>query len=397
MLRDGRYLIGGGEYVNSLSGPALDPAVDRSHFELFDPNASPPSWTQVPDFPNTAQAADGTAASLPDGRVLVGPAYDNTGNSSSESMLFDPANPSTPWTTARSASCFGPFREGSIVPLQNGNLLAVGYFTETTVYSPSSASWSPCVPWAGDAAKNPYTASNEGGPALTLYDGRVFIAGGTGYNAVYDPATNVTANVASTPGLRAVFENDAVLLPTNHVLLPTSLDFLTYDFYEYDPATDTFTDVRGGEPDFHTVNGNLVQTPLPDGTVLVADAGFRDTYIYTPVGLQVTKYGQPTINSITGPVGGVYTLNGTTLNGLTNGANRDDEGHNSTSFPVVSVTASGQTRYCPVVSVSSMSIAPGAAGSVQFKLPAGLPAHGTLTVRVSASGLQSSNSATLSY
>jgi hypothetical protein len=395
MLKDGRYVIGGGEYVNQRDGTPVDATTGRSHFEIYDPNTN--TWSDLPDFANTTQYADGVSAPLPDGRVLFGPAYVSTGGSSSESMLFDPSQPSAPWTTARTIDCYGPFREGSMVQLQNGNVLAVGYRTETAVFSSANSSWSACTAWPGDPAKNPYASDDEGGPALLLYSGKVFISGATGYNAVYNPSDGSIASVASTPGLEKMFENDQIVLPTGKVLAATTRDFLAYDFYEYDAGSDSFADVTAGQPDFHTINGNLLATPLPDGTALVANAGFKDIYLYTPVGLQQTQYGQPAISGVTGPVGGVYTLTGTGLNGLTNGAARDDEGHNYTSFPVVSVSASGQTRYCPVVAVSSMSVTPGAPGSVQFKLPTDLPAHGTLTVRVSASGLASSNSVTLTY
>lgn len=157
-------------------------------------------------------------------------------------------------------------------------------------------------------------------------------------------------------------------------------------------------DVSLGAPDYSMANGNLLQTPLPDGTVLVADAGFRDMYVYTPATAQLTSFGQPTITTITGPSSGVYTLNGTTLNGLTNGANSDDEVQNYTSFPIVWLITATQTRYATVTSVSTTSIAPGASGTVTFRVPSGMvPTHGTATVKVSASGLFSSNTKTITY
>jgi hypothetical protein len=400
MLPDGRYVVGGGEFVATQDGTGLG-NDERSHFEVYDPQTN--AWTDLPDYPNSTQVADSVLAPLPDGRLLVAAAYDNSGSSAAESMVLDASDPANPsWSTARTAPCLFPFREATATMLQTGEILVAGYKTGIDRYAAGAESWSACLDWPNDPALNPYhlgSPSDEGGPALTLYDGRVFVGGATGHNAIYDPVARTIVNVADTPGLRTMHENDQVVMATGKVLTATTLDFLAYTFFEYDPRTDrdTFTDVNTGAPDFHTNNGNLVQTPLPDGSVMVADVGFKDVYIYTPVGLQLTAFGQPTITSITGPVNGVFTLTGTTLNGLTNGASRDDEGHNYTSFPIVSVTYAGQTRYCNVRRTSSMAIAPGATSTVQFSIPPEVPHGITLTVRVSASGLASKNAVSLAY
>jgi hypothetical protein len=253
-------------------------------------------------------------------------------------------------------------------------------------------------------ANNPF--DGEGGSALSLYDGTVLILGATGFNVSYNDLTRTLFNVAPIPvvpvaGVQGnADESNQVVMPTGNVLVAANTGSLNYyRLYEYSPGLNAFTDVSVGGPDFVSASPSpgctILQTPLPDGTVLVGAICSPDTYIYSPPGPQVTT-GASTITNITGPVGSIFTLTGTGLNGLTNGSNRDDEGHNYTSFPVISVTkTSGEKRYCRIVSVSTSSIDLNAQGSVQFMLPSGPgwpPQHDTLTFRVSASGLQGSNS-----
>ena len=169
------------------------------------------------------------------------------------------------------------------------------------------------------------------------------------------------------------------MLPTGNVLagVTNQAHSQFYTFYEYSPTANTFTSVMTGAPT--NLGGILLQTPLPDGTVLVAASNSSTLYIYHPQGAQLTSFGQPAITNITGPVAGVYTLTGTTLNGLTNGANRDDEQQNYTSFPMIPVTTPGETEYVRVTSVSTASIAPGTSVTATFTLPGDAP-HGPVQI-----------------
>jgi len=414
MLLDGRYLICGGEYVN-LNGAAV--SGSRNRCEIYDPKVNYPTgqWTSVSNAP--VDVGDGIITPGANGKLLLAGLGDTT------LRVFDPAQ-ANPWSsTAALPAGLTTFNEGTMTQLQNGKSFFFGR-NGASVYSSSTQTWSTRI---APPANNPYgdvyaaiaggatAASVESAPALTLYDGRVFVAGATGYNALYNPSTNTLVNVAETPGRSGSIhmwngstdlgygtigarmdENGQAVLPNGNVLAGViRWDFAgTYKFYEYTPppaagGNGSFTDVSAGGPSYTA--GNLLQTPLPDGSVLVANEHNSAIYSYRPSGAQLTSYGQPRITSIAGPVSGVYTITGTGLNGLTNGANRDDEGQNYTSFPVVWVTIAGQRRYCNVTSVSTASIAPGAAVTVKFTLPANLP-RGTLTVGLSASGLQSANS-----
>jgi hypothetical protein len=410
MLRDGRYVIGGGEYVD-ISVCATDAecasrfgaghtchtsnhicyapsglADGRNKCEIYDPTVNYPAgqWLALPDLPGL-DVVDGIAAPLPNGKLLFGPGLAAGGVFNTQSIEFDPANLAAPWDTVLHATGGPAFAEGSMTLMQTGDILVSE--DGVALYSSSSHSWTN-IP-APPGYNSPYVG--EGGPAMTLYDGTVMLTGSSGFNGKYSPSTNTLTNIAPPPGGGRLDENDLVVLPTGNVLCAVldQAQQQPYTFYEYSPTANTFTSVMTGAPS--SLKGIILQTPLPDGTVLVGNNNTSTLYIYHPQGPQLTSFGQPSITNVTGPVAGVYTLTGTTLNGLTNGANRDDEQQNYTSFPIIAVTTPGETEYVRVTSVSTASIAPGAAATVKFTLPSDAP-HGVVQLSLSASGLFSSNS-----
>jgi Galactose oxidase, central domain len=412
ILRDGRFFVGGGEYVSDQNGNGLATAKVNSPFhskcEVY--NLATNSWAEVPRYPLGDYLADGVVAPLSDGKLLIGGA-----GPGQESIIFDPVAcpPGATICPTDSTRCFyqgacinvspwgrtdftnGPlgFGEGSLTQLQNGNVFLAENGGE--VYVPNgSPAWQPFI---APPPQNPY--SGEGAPALTLYDGKVLITATTGFNAIYNPSTNVITNVATTPPPNPrMDESDQLVLPTGNALLAAvDINFQqTFAFYEFTPPSTgnplgSFSSnlVAGGVgPQF--VAGGVAATPLPDGTALVAQRGGSQLWIYSPSGPQLTTFGQPTISSVSAPVNGVYTLSGTTLNGLTNGVNMDDENQNFTSFPIVWVNRGSERWYCNVTDPTTRSIAPGASVTLKFTLPKNLP-PGPLTVAVSASGLQGSN------
>lgn len=413
VLRDGRLLVCGGEYVFDQNGNQFSQDTDHNHCEIFDPSAgSTGTWTQTPDFPLANYFSDGTLAPLPSGKILAGTV------GAVQSMEFDPAHAtdSLAWTDAETAHNLEgrPFCESATIQLQDGTVLTAGLALDR--YFPNNATgskWGPIIP---AAPQNPFGDTfcggdtGEGGAALTLYDGRALVLATSSYNAVYTPSTNTSTNVARTPqvfpgtlnfGLFGqADEHGQSVMPTGHVLAAIHSTYSYNKFFDYDPSLNVFYDVSYGAPSLATETngaGYMVQTPLPNGTVLLGMQGTKSLYVYSPPGAQLTRFGQPSITSVTGPVSGVYTMTGTTLNGLTNGADRDDESSNYTSFPVISATSGSTTRYAVITSISSTSIAPGASVTVKFKAPrAGWPGHGTITLSVSASGLKSSNTKTIS-
>jgi hypothetical protein len=133
---------------------------------------------------------------------------------------------------------------------------------------------------------------------------------------------------------------------------------------------------------------------LPDGTIFVS--GYKDgsIWFYGPASSPNDAW-RPTIASVSPKVFGQYWLNGTQLNGLTNGADFGDDGKFATNFPVVTLVDSlGHVTFARSHNFSRLAPTPGAAGYVQFAVPSGL-ANGTYTVRVTANGVSSTTSSTV--
>ena len=85
-----------------------------------------------------------------------------------------------------------------------------------------------------------------------------------------------------------------------------------------------------------------------------------------------------------------YTVSGTQLNGLTQGANYGDDFQDATNYPLVRITnnASGDVVYARTAGMTTMSVAPNKASSANFTVPSGIET-GPSTLRVVANGIAS--------
>ena len=132
---------------------------------------------------------------------------------------------------------------------------------------------------------------------------------------------------------------------------------------------------------------------LPSGQVLVAnEAGSVE--IYTPPGFSDPAW-QPAISSVTNNGDGTYTLTGTKLNGISEGAFYGDDNYMSSNYPIVKlVNVSGKVYYAQTADWSSTGVSMGdstsgvASESTLFSLPAGLPL-GQYSLYVTANGIAS--------
>jgi len=126
------------------------------------------------------------------------------------------------------------------------------------------------------------------------------------------------------------------------------------------------------------VNDGLPRSPrvliLPTRQIFFAD-GTRDVEIYTPIGNPNPAWA-PTIHSFPSQIspGGSYTLTGTQLNGLSEGAAYGDDAQAATNYPLVRITnrASGHVFFARTHDHSGMSVAPGKRGSTHFDVPANI-------------------------
>jgi hypothetical protein len=131
---------------------------------------------------------------------------------------------------------------------------------------------------------------------------------------------------------------------------------------------------------------------LPNGQILSTDLS-AIAEVYTPTGAATAVWG-PVILSHPKTVtpGDSYTISGRQFNGLSQGASFGDDAQSATNYPIVRITntASGHVFYARTTNPSTMSIAPGAAGSVTFTVPATIDT-GAGELVVIANGIASKN------
>ncbi len=377
VLPDGRVFVIGGEYSSTTD--------DNNTAEIYDPLAN--TWTFVPDFPRT-KFGDDPIEVLPDGTILAGYL------SGPQTYIYDPATNS--WKDGPTKLYNDQSDEETWTKLADGSILSYDVFGTST---DEAQRWDPTTGAWIDSGTVPVTLRNsiaELGPGLLLPDGRAFFIGADSNTALYTPSTTPggtgtwTAGPVIPNGLGA---NDApgAILPNGHVIFaagstPTWASPTT--LFDYDPGTNTITTL-----DTTGVNLNVVcyvtrMLVLPTGQLLLATST-NQLYVYTPAGSADPSW-QPVVSNIAYTGGGVYTLTGTQLNGMSEGASYGDDAEMSSNYPIVQLAdQSGHVYYARTSNWSSTGVQTGATPeTVNFTLPAGL-APGTYQLTVSGAGIVS--------
>jgi hypothetical protein len=208
-------------------------------------------------------------------------------------------------------------------------------------------------------------------------DGTVFATGATGHNAIYDTVSDtwsVGPDFPNVPGEGQydIADGPASLLPSGNVLCAASPGVFRRPthFWEFD-GTNLIQvgDIPRG-PSISSYEGRMLL--LPTGQVLFTD-GSRDVEIYTPAGTPSPAWA-PTITSIPTDLqqGVTYTISGTQLNGLSQGAAYGDDAQSATNYPLVRLTnlETGHVFYARTHDHSSMGVATGdAIVSTFFDVP----------------------------
>ena len=384
VLPDGRVFVLGGEY----SGPQGQQNWTNTG-EIYNPVSN--TWTNIANFPRS-QFGDDPTQVLPDGRVLAG--YLSAPNT----YIYNPWTDS--WSATGSKLRGDRSDEETWLKLPDDSVLSYDVFTEgggtghAQRYVPSSGTWV-------DAGNVPTFLSGgqafgfELGGAVRLPDGRVWYIGANSHTAFYAPSTNTWVAGPNIPNNgsgqfqgaddapAAIMPNGKVLLAVDHPLFngPTNV-------YEFDPGTNGYTNVTPSIPGLDLRRDAALSTMLvlPTGQVLF-NAGGNRLAVYTPDGSASAAW-KPNITGITANTDGSFTLNGTQLNGISQGASFGDDAEMDSNYPIVQLTdASNHVYYARTYDWSSTGVATGAAPeSTQFKPPAGL---GAVSVRVIANGIAS--------
>jgi hypothetical protein len=383
VLTDGRVLVVGGEYSSAGS--------ETRTGEIYDPIAN--SWADIANF-SQSTFGDAPSAMLPDGTVL------GAWQSGPQTYIYDPST--NTWTPTGSKLHNDKSSEETFVKLPDDSILTYDIWStiQTGVghaqrYVPSTNTWVD----AGTPPNNLTSTAvgEEMGPALLLPDGRVIYFGATGKTAYYTPTTNSWTAGPDIPKdaqnrAQGADDSPAAMLLNGKILLAVDRPLFNgpTHIYEFDPSTDTYTDVT---PPTSIMNFNQVayacrMLVLPTGEVLVTNGAANRLAVYTPDGAPDSSW-LPTISSITGNGDGTFTLTGTQLNGLSEGACYGDDAEMSSNYPIVRITDSaGNVLYARTYNWSSTGVATGnTPETTQFTLPTGIV--GSYSVTVIANGIAS--------
>lgn len=402
VLPSGKLFLVGGEY----STPAYT-QDDSNLSETFDPTTN--TWGFNATFPEP-YFGDDPVEVLPNGNVLAGYV------AGPQTFIYNPSTDT--WSNGPTKVNNDQSDEETWTRLPNGDILTYDIFSSINsgvfqgeIYNPNTNTWSATT---NSTTNPPSQLSSPGigyelGPAELLPDGRVFQIGANGNTAFYDYRTNTwsagpqiidsqghlfgsdDAPSAILPGGQVVFAADAG--PTSGTFSPPT------ELFVFDPTTNTISQIptsslpAGLASDLSGEGAYVTRMMmLPTGQLAFSDSSSQ-LWLFTPSTSDAPAASwKPTVTGVTyNPTTSQFTLNGTRLNGISEGSSYGDDVSNSTNYPIVQLKSLSGTDYFAYTSGWTPSVS--AAGdttsqSVQFTLPNGVPA-GTYVLTVSANGITS--------
>lgn len=365
VLQDGRVFVAGGEY-----------GTGGNFFEIYDPVAN--TWSGEKNYGKNI--SDANSEILQNGKVMVTPVNDRP-----NTFIWNPADN----TYVAGPQNLGNTNESAWVKLPDNSILFIQTSgTQSERYIPSSNTWvaDGVVPVA---LYEPLGA--ETGAAFMLPDGRAFFLGGNSNTAYYTPTgnsspgtwaqgPNIPANLSAPDAAAAMMVNGNILCAISPTLTccdgsgrnifntPTS-------YYVFNYTTNTFTQVNapagGLTTNIPSYKTNMLD--LPNGQVLYSEQGNSRYYVFTPTGSPLAA-GKPSITDIAQHNDGTFTLTGTKLNGISEGAGYGDDWQMNSNYPIVRLTNGSNVYYARTYNWSSTGVSTGSTPiTTEFALPAGLP------------------------
>jgi hypothetical protein len=363
LLNGRQVVIEGGEYnfgsaVWTTMG-AIGTVTPFSGPLSWTANAPPVGWTTI---------GDAQSVILADGRYL------QANCCTTQSAFFTGPN-----TWSSNGNLVGVDNdEGAYTLLQNGKVLMVDAWStacsstgSSELLNPTTNTWS-CGPATPTQLWD--SSGHELGPAIAMYNGKVFQVGATNATAIYDPSSNTWSSGPTPSGGLTGYDAPASLEPNGKVLemLGPPGFAAGCQFVEYDPIANTLSNTANptdcpGDPSYI---GHLMI--LPTGQIMFTDfGGFVE--VYTPASGTVAGV-RPTIlvrstNLNSGSTNNL--LYGYQLNGLTQNNAYGDDYQGDTDFPLVRLksVADGSVHYAFTHDDSTHSIAGGTFGFTKFDLP----------------------------
>ena len=383
VLPNGNVIVVGGEE----SGPSGAKNFTNTG-EIYNPQAN--TWTSITPFPQS-EFGDDPSEVLPNGTVLAG--YIN----GAKTYIYNPATDS--WSPTGAKLAKDQSDEETWVKLPDNSILSYSIFSSISSgtataqrYVPSTGSWV-------SAGTLPDLLSTKAvgyelGPGFLLPDGRVFQLGGNSNTALYTPSTNTWVAGPTVPNGWAADDASGAELPNGHVIfaVDTPVFNAPTELFDFDPTTNTITQLTSLPSQLNTDltsigSGVTRMLILPTGQLLLSTK--FSMWVFTPTDSPIAA-SAPTISSISLNGDGTYTLTGTQLNGVSEGANYGDDAEMAENYPIVQLTAAnGDVYYARTYNWSSTGVATGNTPvTTQFALPAGLP-NGQYSLAVIADGITS--------
>ena len=380
VLTNGQMVFEGGEY-NFGSNDDTTMGFDFRPIVLTWSSIPPPSgWTKIGDAPTVV---------LPNGTFMMGSCC------SKQEALLDLS--ALTWTTTGSGKADSNSEEGWTL-LPNGKVLTVDTQngTESELFNPSTGTWSLAgnlpVPLTNNCGM---AIVPEMGPAVLRPDGTVFAVGANSNTAIYNSSTGVWTKGPTFPsepsGPIGVADGPAALLPDGNVLVMASNIAPCFQspayFFEFNGTSLTAAPSPPNAANEASYSGRMLE--LPNGHILLAD-GTKNLYAYVPKGSAESSWA-PHITSFPATIseGVYYTIEGTQLNGLSQGAAYGDDAQMATNFQLLRIMSGGLTYYLPTKNYSTMGVATGSkVVSFEFSLPFFVE-PGAATLEVVTNGIAS--------
>src|SRR5262245_1508595 len=384
ILPSGKVFLVGGEY----SGPS-GTANWTNTGEIYDPVAN--SWSPIAPFPQSS-FGDGQTEILPDGRILAGYL------SGTQTYIYHPATNS--WTFAADKLHNDKNNEENWALLPDSSILSYDVWSSIAEgighaqhYVPSTNTWV-------DAGIVPVALSSsalgfELGPAVLLPDGRAFQIGANSNTAPSTLATNTWAARPTIPNGKGADDAPAAILPNGHVIFAADTPLFNgpTQLFDFDPVANTITQITSLPAQLVSDLSGPAFTDrmlvLPTGQVLFTTGTSNRVWVFTADGAPADAW-RPAISSVAQNADGTFTLTGTQLNGISEGAYYGDDAEMSTNYPIVRLTnSSGNVFYARTFNWSNTGVMTGSTPvTTQFALPAGLP-NGQYSLAVIANGIAS--------
>jgi hypothetical protein len=377
VLPDTQVVVIGGEYNEGQGAWTTKGAIYTLKTKKWANLDAPSGWSTV---------GDAQSVILANGTMMLANCC------TTQEALLDAQN--LTWTATGSGKNDINDEEGWTL-LPSGEVLTVDTNTGTEyseIYNPATGSWSPAGSTVADVVDY---SSHEIGPAVLRPDGTVLQTGATGQNAIYNSNTGVWSAAPNFPIVDGkqmdIADGPAALLVSGNVLCMTSPGVYQtgVQFYEWNGSTFTAVPNTPNSPYDSSYYGNMLE--LPTGQILLTDFS-GDVELYTPAGSPQASWA-PTITSVptTLDKGKTYTVEGTQLNGLSQGAAYGDDNQSATNYPLVRITnvATGNVYYCLTDNPSSMGVATGSLiVTADFTVPSKTP-KGAALLAVVTNGIAS--------